>query len=130
MMHFIVRIILYFAVSALIGCVNHQALSPRSNDQAACKASCAQWLQVCSQVCHNDCKDCNQSAHLNSVKNYRKYKCEQEIQGGFVARELNSFSDPLQCRKITCDCLADYTVCVQSCKGLIHKRLQVAPICC
>jgi hypothetical protein len=42
---------------------------------------------------------------------------------------LNSYRDPLQCRKVTCNCHADYQVCIQSCSGVIHKQLRVASAC-
>lgn len=130
MVHSFFRVILCFVVIGFAGCVSHQVQERRANAQVSCKMSCEQQFKGCSQVCHNNCKECGQFDHLIGSYNYKKYKNEQEIQGGVVARELNSFRDPLQCRKITCDCLADYTVCVQSCKGLIHKRLQIAPVCC
>ena len=130
MMHSTVRIIFCFAVMVLAGCASQQASVKRANDRVICQKGCEQQYKICSQVCHNNCKDCNQSSALGTACNYKKYTHEQQIQGGVIARELNSFSDPLQCRKISCDCSADYTVCAESCKGLIHKRLQTAPLCC
>ena len=130
MMHPIFRVILCFVLISLAGCVNHQVARLRANDQISCNKSCEQRFKACGEVCHNNCNECAQSAHLDSVRNDNKYKHEQDIRGGVVALELKSFRDPLQCRKITCDCLADYTVCAESCKGLIHKRLQITPVCC
>jgi hypothetical protein len=40
-----------------------------------------------------------------------------------VSRDLNSYRDPLQCRKVTCDCLADNNVCKASCRGLTPQVL-------
>lgn len=65
----------------------------------------------------------------SAMKSYGRYVHEQEVQGGMVIQELKSYRDPLQCRKVSCNCMADYNVCVQGMSGIIHKRLQVNPAC-
>lgn len=44
-------------------------------------------------------------------------------------RELNSYRDPLQCRKVTCDCLSDFAICKKGCTGVIPTKLQAVPYC-
>lgn len=129
MMHPIIRFILCLAVMTLVACANQASLTPATNAKALCKNTCQQRFKTCSQVCHNTCRECNQASARRTSYTYDNYKHQQCVQGGIIARELNSFRDPLQCRKITCDCFADYNVCTQSCDGIIHKRLQVAPCC-
>ena len=120
MMHPILRLIICFAVVTLVSCANHVSVD-RANHRATCKHSCQQRLITCSKVCHNNCQECAQSSNQTTIKNYDKYKHEQCIQGGIIVRDLNSYRDPL---------LGDYNVCTASCNGIIHKRLQIAPVCC
>lgn len=95
-----------------------------------CKNECQERLNACNQACQNSCRNCSLEASINAKRNYSRYNHEQYVQGGIMVRDLKSYQDPLQCRKTTCNCWADYNVCKQSCKGLIHKRLQVSPACC
>lgn len=95
-----------------------------------CVEQCEQHLAACTKVCHNNCRRCHHCVQKAAAKNYSRYVNRQYVQGQMLALNLNSFRDPLQCRKTTCDCQADYQVCVQACGGLIHKSLQAAPICC
>lgn len=110
----------------LTGCID-QALTP---EQSACTSMCAKRLASCDAACKNNSQCCAASLATTTAKNYTKYKHQQCVQGVMIARDLQSYRDPLQCRKMTCDCKADYRVCVQSCTGLVHKRLQVEPPCC
>jgi hypothetical protein len=126
MVHFFTRITLFIAALLLTACTN-----PRlANDLALCKKGCQHQLNSCSLVCRNNCLQCGKAANCSAARHYNKYKQEQIIQGRVIARELNSYRDPLQCRKVTCNCLADYNVCTQSCEGVLHKRLQPVPACC
>ena len=116
-----------FVLFAIVSCtILHGALSIH---QAECKVSCKERLVQCSQVCSDSCKRCAISANAGAARNFLRYKHQQEVQGTIVALRLQSYRDPLQCRKSSCDCRADYQVCTQNCKGLIHKRLQVVPPC-
>lgn len=102
----------------------------RAQDERACINQCALKKQACAEHCQYSCKNCEKYEHNNMTKRYKKYIHEQNVQGKRVALQLQSFRDPLQCRKISCDCPADYRVCVGQCKGKIRKRLQVKPFCC
>lgn len=96
---------------------------------AACKISCEQKAKECSRVCTNNCPQCSAASWRSTVNYYRRYTNEQTVKGGIIAHELKSYRDPLQCRKITCDCVADYQQCRESCGGVIQKRIQAPPIC-
>ena len=124
------RITFFTAVLfSLCGCISQQNTAQTINDRASCKQNCLKRAQSCAEQCHDNCHECSRSATRSAAMSYNKYKMEQVIQGGMMARDLNSYRDPLQCRKISCDCSADYQVCVQSCGGRIYKRLQTTKVC-
>jgi hypothetical protein len=91
---------------------------------AACQVSCENRAIACKQTCRNNCKGCCASSTKTTVQNYRHYKHEVCVKGDFLTLQLNSFRDPLQCRKTTCDCRDDYQVCMQACSGMVYKSLQ------
>ena len=130
MLNAIVRIMSCFAAITLVACTSHNLSVKQVRPFADCKIDCQQGFKTCSQVCHNNCQECSLSAKRQVIKKYKHYMREQSVQGGSIVRELKSFRDPLQCRKMTCNCNADYNTCIQSCAGLIHKHLKIAPACC
>ncbi len=125
-MSVIVRISCIILIFFLNGCAHQKP----ALEMAACKQSCQQRLSVCSKTCGNSCLQCEAFASRMTQNSYNKYVNEQCVSGGYLTRQLQSYRDPLQCRKITCECVADYQVCVQSCTGVIRKRLQVPLTCC
>ena len=130
MLNIMVRTLLCLIVVALVGCAGHTVSAKTERSLAVCKMDCQQGLKRCSQVCYNDCHVCSLSARNDATNKYNTYAHEQSVQGESISRELKSYQDPLQCHKTTCDCNDDYTTCMASCKGIIHKSLQVAPACC
>ncbi len=130
MMSSVSRIALGIAIMMLVACANKQVSLECDQHRAVCQKSCQERFKQCSEICDNSCYKCSAAASCSATRNYNRYKQEQYVQGGIIARELKSYRDPLQCRKTTCNCWADYNVCAQSCRGLIHKRLQVGPACC
>lgn len=80
-----------------------------------CNSNCANKFNYCKQHCDNSCVNCCDRAKQEAWLNYRKYVVQSQIKGNEIKRELNSYRDPLQCRKVTCDCLADLQSCKQSC---------------
>jgi hypothetical protein len=110
----------------LSGCVHQNTVSAI----AACKMSCQSKLNVCQKTCDNSCLQCAAKANQMTRQSYNRYVNEQCVRGGYLTRQLQSYRDPLQCRKITCECVADYQVCAQACTGVIRKRLQVPLTCC
>ncbi|WP_131775561.1 acyltransferase [Legionella impletisoli] len=121
-----VRILVTAIILLLTACAKH----PMTPHQIACKAECAKRFEACCKVCKNSCKNCSQCTTQAAARSYAQFKHRQCVQGAMISRELQSFRDPLQCSKTTCECIGDYRICEQSCTGLIHKRLQVAPTCC
>lgn len=96
----------------------------------ACKQACKAQYIKCDSLCRDNCPGCGVKSRQTTLKRYRQYIHERTVSGQIVGRELQSYRDPLQCRKITCACLAENAICMQHCTGDIHKKLQAAPICC
>ena len=116
-------------VLLLLSCMN-QAMTIKHVQSSSCKMQCLKQRHTCQQICHNDCYTCFKEVQKTVKRSYDQYIREVKTQGGVIARDLNSFKDPLQCRKTSCDCSADFEVCAQSCKGLIHKNMRVPSACC
>ncbi len=96
----------------------------------ACIADCQIEMKRCQARCVNNCSACEKEAVRETKKDYQRYLKERCIEGKSLIRRLQSYHDPLQCRKTTCDCPADLRVCVESCRGSIHKQIQVEKSCC
>lgn len=107
----LIRLIQYLLVLFLSGCGYQHEMQGLQ----ACQGPCQKQFHECTVRCTDDCKQCADRAHALAVKGYNQYKREACVQGGFIARQLQSYHDPLQCRKTTCNCLADYQTCVQAC---------------
>ncbi|MCH9756914.1 MAG: hypothetical protein K0U37_06975 [Gammaproteobacteria bacterium] len=102
----------------------------RAQAERACVKQCDIKQQRCDRSCRDSCRRCERQEHAAMVKRYKTYIHEQCVQGKRIALQLQSFRYPLQCRKTSCDCPADYRVCVGACRGNIRKSLQVTPFCC
>ena len=126
---FLLKIVLSFICLVLMSCSKSPMVPLPYKNVGECKLACAHQAQLCFNQCQNNCSHCVKSRAKNTAKSYNRYLNEQKVKGKVVALDLNSFSDPLQCRKMTCNCNADYSVCMQSCGGLIYKSLQVTPLC-
>lgn len=96
----------------------------------ACERVCEHEQQTCLRACDKSCKACQIRENKKMVRLYKDYIHEQCAQGKRVALQLQSFRDPLKCRKSSCDCPADYRVCMSACAGPVYKSLQVIPGCC
>ena len=120
----------------LVGCNKRMPLmmtkkeEVHAQQQRACINQCGIEKSKCLEHCQYSCKHCEKYESTKMAARYKKYIHEQNIQGKRVALQLQSFRDPLQCRKASCDCQADYRVCVGQCRGKIRKQLQVKPFCC
>jgi hypothetical protein len=97
--------------------------------QRQCQMQCLVRLQQCKKHCVDNCRNCLNKAYYKSVRHYSRYVHDIMLQGGTIVRDLNSYRDPLQCRKITCSCPADYNACSQLCGGIIRKQLSSASYC-
>ena len=123
-----VRSVLYSAFFLLCSCANNSFFQDKTVLNT-CVATCEHRANLCATSCQNNCQNCLASARESTVSGYKHYIHEQCVRGGIITRQLKSYRDPLQCRKITCNCPADYQVCMQSCGGVIHKQLRVASVC-
>ena len=94
-----------------------------------CHYLCIKKFNLCKESCLNYCQFCVKSADNSAKYAYMSYIHEEKIQGGSIDRGLQSYRDPLQCRKTSCNCYADLVVCKQSCTGIIQKRLEITPVC-
>ncbi|MBJ16317.1 MAG: acyltransferase [Legionellaceae bacterium] len=103
----------------LNACALHQ---PNTSAINVCYQQCQQKLIACRTDCQHACTNCRQGAYQAALENYRAYLHEQAVQCKPVARELQSYRDPLQCRKTTCHCLSDYQICSQACRHNIIKQ--------
>ena len=122
-----------FALMALLflGCTRHPHQDAVvQQEKRACVKSCETRSLACVKACNKSCEDCEILANQSMKDRYMGYRHDRFVQGRAVARQLQSYRDPLQCRKVTCDCQADYRVCAEACSGKIHKRLQVPEPCC
>ncbi|TAL65145.1 MAG: acyltransferase [Legionella sp.] len=122
-MNLLIRLLICFMALSLSGC-NTLSISNKP-----CAQMCVQKLNHCKSSCVNNCPACSSASRYKTATNYSKYVHQQRIQGQIIARELNSYRDPLQCRKTTCNCSADFSTCIQACTGVIKKRLQAVPYC-
>lgn len=127
-MHRMIRIVLSLMLVGLVACATQDGIMQRQN-MAVCKVSCMEKYTFCSHVCHDNCSQCTQGANLGAKTTHQAYVHEMCVRGGTIARELKSYRDPLQCLKSTCNCTADYRICVQACGVVIQKTLQVPGTC-
>ena len=120
---------LFLLVMMLSACVFH-AHSPGNTPLTACMMKCQQSALQCKKTCYNNCPGCCRRANSMANKNFSRYKHEEIVKGGQVVRQAKSYRDPLKCKKTSCDCRADYQICVQTCGGVrLRKTLQAVPQC-
>ncbi len=107
----IINTIFLLIVSCAQGIKNHDIYQIKQ-----CKLSCQQKNIICRKLCYDNCFNCIKIDCKKAKRSYNEYVREQFIVSGIIVRRLNSYRDPLQCLKTTCDCCADYRVCQQSCR--------------
>ncbi|MDF1757759.1 MAG: hypothetical protein P1U74_05635 [Legionellaceae bacterium] len=113
----------------MTSCSIYQHYVDHEKQQKTCRLKCAETRDECGRTCINSCRNCKALSYIQASQRFKRYKSQQNVQGEIVNLELQSFKDPLQCRKTTCSCPDDYRVCLQSCQGKIHKGLRVAAAC-
>ena len=128
-MNILLRISIGLVMVFLISCSSYKNHIVYEKELKTCKMQCSAVLAQCNQICVNNCTNCTRIANENALQRFNVYKNKQIVEGKKLVLELNSFKDPLQCRKITCSCKDDFQVCVQSCQGRIHKNLKVVAAC-
>lgn len=100
------------------------AQPPSPTLPVSCATKCVQRFQHCAETCYNNCPACKRISSLKTEQDYVRYVRMQRAQGEVVAREFESYRDPLGCMKVTCDCPADYELCKQVCHGRVKAELQ------
>ncbi|WP_081964831.1 acyltransferase [Legionella norrlandica] len=128
-MNIVFRLCFCFVIIGLSACTTLKNKITHHKSLNQCQQICLEHLEYCKQNCTNNCRNCSSSATISAQKNYLKYLHEIEVRGGYITRGLQSYRDPLQCRKVTCNCAADFNVCNQGCTGVIQKRLLPVPYC-
>lgn len=125
-MHKFGIICLYCLLVLLSACIKKD---PDSLEKKRNKISCAkEWIE-CQQICEDSCQQCLKESRITAMKDYADYLRQQQIQGGYILKLPRSYRDPLQCTKTTCNCTADYNICVQASGGMVQKRLIVNKEC-
>lgn len=122
-------IVIFFCTILLVSCQSYEGYTQHRKELKSCQMHCKVMMQRCEESCRNSCENCTLLADAEAAVHFNQYKHQQQIQGSIVALELQSFRDPLQCRKTTCACRADFEMCTQACQGTIYKRLKVIPPC-
>ncbi|HCD9516915.1 TPA: acyltransferase [Legionella pneumophila] len=123
------RLLFCLIILELSACATLKSKITHHKTLSQCQQTCFQQLNYCKQNCTNNCRDCSTKVDHFAKENYLEYLHEVKIQGGYITRGLQSYRDPLQCRKVTCNCSADFNACNQGCSGVIQKRLQPVPYC-
>lgn len=130
MINRIIRLTLCCSLLFCTSCMQYTSIFHRNTGFATCKLACEKTLAHCAKTCRNNCDRCTRAAAIMTTAKYNRYIQQQIIKGKIIALQLNSFRDPLQCRKMTCNCMADYQICVQACGSVeTPKRLQHIPLC-
>jgi hypothetical protein len=127
------RFLKFFLCTAIIllcSCTSRHQHDVSDQAVRSCTSVCQQQLSHCKEVCEKDCKTCDGQSKQETRQHYKRYEHERCIEGKTLIRRLQSYHDPLQCRKMSCDCMADFRVCAQACRGQIQKQIQVEKSCC
>lgn len=124
------RFLLFALITVLLGCQTTELFNQKlTTEQQQCVRMCVKKMQQCQTVCRNNCKNCQHIQAMETKREWCLYRHAQQVTGDVLFRQLNSYKDPLQCQKATCDCQADKMVCEQSCRGFIRKSLTVQRQC-
>ncbi len=118
-------IVLWFLV-VLTGCQKvyqtHYDYSPPNFSRGQqCIEQCALTRDQCYDNCGPDLSTCQARVANEARRAYERYVLEQETLEKPIARDLNSFNNPLQCAQEACQCDRDYRACYELCGGRIHK---------
>jgi hypothetical protein len=120
-MNSLLRVLFFIALYCLSGCATQEKTALNSQTLNQCKMICVQHLEFCQKNCKNNCPTCSSDSNYSSRLNYCKYVHEEQVQGGYITRGLNSYRDPLQCLKVSCNCPSDFITCNQYCTSVIQK---------
>ena len=128
-MNCLLKLFTSFLLLYLAGCSKNNQITIKDHKNKSCIAHCIARFDSCKNLCKNNCSRCSFKNHRSAENNFLNYLHEVQIEGGYITRRLNSYRDPLQCRKVSCSCQSDLMTCEQNCTGLIHKQLGFVPHC-
>lgn len=128
-MRIYLRLILIFLFILVSSCGYYNQYVNKERQLKDCSLQCNAKINKCKKQCRNNIQECNALANMQAALRFKEYQKRQVIQGIIVNEELQSFKDPLQCRKVTCSCQEDFRVCKQSCRGKIYKYLKASADC-
>lgn len=114
----------------MVGCMTHHNTPAQQSNVRLCKEACYKQQATCAKRCNNSCRNCTAASNHAMARHYGNYVRQQYVQGGLIAREPNSYRDPLLCLKTTCDCRADLAQCLQACTGTLQQHYKMVPTCC
>lgn len=122
--------IIFFGIILLLSnCAHYNHYVKTQQEGKVCRQACHEKQRVCQRSCYNNCPLCCAKQNSDTQISYDRYKHQQIIQGQAIIRQLKSYRDPLQCSKISCDCVSDHATCLQSCTKKTPKQLQLSPSC-
>jgi hypothetical protein len=107
----------------LTACVHHQAIIQKIHPNQSCLNQCLQEFSYCKKICTDSCPECCGVSKFHALESYHRYVRQSHVQGFFPINLLQSYDDPLKCKKNSCECQADYVLCKQHCTGIITKKL-------
>ncbi len=81
------------------------------------------------KYCTNDSQLCYANANAQADTEYKRYVKQQKIEGRLIDYDQDSFLDPLQCAKLSCDCEADYRACYKMCGGFVQVNKRCVANC-
>lgn len=114
----------------LMGCHPNKASEVIPQEQTnQCDRQCLHEALLCQKTCLKSCATCQSKAQRRAEADDVAYVVTQKKQGLRVARELDSFRDPLVCQKVTCDCSQDYHTCRKRCRGQRDNHAQSKHCC-
>lgn len=128
-MKIFLQLIICLLLISTSSCSYYTQYVKKEQQLKSCHLTCLAQKDYCNKTCKNNCQECTGLAKLQASQRFKDYKKRLTVQKKVVALELQSFQDPLQCRKVTCSCQDDYRVCAQACKGKIYKNLKAKAVC-
>lgn len=128
------NLIACFFILLLAGCAAkyekyYEFKVPASAEGEQCIETCNKTKQNCQNMCTNDTSLCQKNMMLQAKLEYGDYIKEKRTEGSQINRDLNSFYDPLQCSKISCDCDRDYRACYRMCGGKVKVKKRCIANC-
>lgn len=114
-LNYLFRLIAYCLLFNLSACALLHSNVKQHLEINQCQVLCAKRFDLCQHSCTDNSFFCAQKANYTAKLSYDRYIQQEKVSGGYRTRGLKSYRDPLQCRKVTCNCYADAMDCKQNC---------------